>query len=233
MATKNIASTVQRMLTWLIGSLGVLLALKFLPAWLRFAVYGGAVLMLIVYLSLYAIVAKHAYYLLAHPPTQKADAALILGNKSNLNGAPNPCLTGRVDAGLALAQAGLVSTLVMTGSRDDEDGAIEALAMEQYALANGFKGRILLESRSSSTQENFAFSAPILRNHQVKSVIVVSEPYHMWRAQKLVEAGHLGQEFEVTYAAAPSQCWTSWGMLFKGAFREPLAIVNNYAKGYF
>lgn len=233
MAIKKLVSPIQQAFSWVVGGLGILFALRFLPAWLRFAVYGSAVLLLIVYFSLYAIVARHAYDLLAHPPTQKADAALILGNKSYLNGAPNPCLTGRVDAGLALAQAGLVSTLVMSGGKDDEDGAIEALTMEQYALANAFKGRILLESRSSSTQENFAFSAPIMLNSQIKSVIVVSEPYHMWRAQKLVQAGHLGQDFEVFYAAAASQCWTDWGMLFKGAFREPLAIINNYAKGYF
>jgi hypothetical protein len=24
-----------------------------------------------------------------------------------------------------------------------------------------------------------------------------------------------------------------WGMLFKGALREPIAIINNYSKGYF
>ncbi|MGB2832347.1 MAG: YdcF family protein [Methylotenera sp.] len=209
------------------------ISLGFFPRWLQRTIYACAILLIFTYTSLYGIVALYAYTLLEHPPTRKADAALILGNRAYVNGALNPCLTGRVDAGLALAQQVLVTTLVMTGGPDDEDGAIEAQAMEAYALSKGFKGRMLLELRSSSTQENFAFSAPILKEAKIKSVIVVSEPYHMWRVEKLVSVGHLGHEFEVSYAAAPSQCWTNWGMLFKGALREPLAIINNYAKGYF
>lgn len=210
-----------------------LLALRFFPRWLRSILHSTFVLGISIYGILYGIVGISAYQFLAKPPMQKADAALILGNRTFLNGEPNPCLTGRVDEGVRLAKLGLVSTLAMTGGRDYEDNAIEALEMEKYAKFQGFTGQILLEARSSSTQENFAFSRPILEAANVKSVIIVTEPYHLWRAKKMVEAGHLGQNFTVTYAAAPSQCWVKWGMVFKGALREPLAIINNYAKGYF
>jgi len=185
------------------------------------------------YLILFVIVGLHAHDLLKHPRTPRSDAALVLGNRAYLDGALNPCLTGRVDEGLLLAQQGLVATLAMTGGRDHEDNRIEAEVMAAYAKNKGYKGPILLESRSSSTQENLEFSAPILKAADIKSVIIVSEPYHLWRAEKLVTAGHLGHDFNVSYAAAPSQCWATWGMLFKGALREPLAIINNYAKGYF
>jgi len=188
---------------------------------------------LVTYLALFAVVGMHARNQLKHPFTPKSDAALILGNRAYLNGALNPCLTGRVDEGLLLAQQGLVTTLAMTGGRDHEDNRIEAEVMAAYAKNKGYKGPVLLESRSSSTQENLVFSAPILKAAGVKSVIIVSEPYHLWRVEKLVAAGHLGHDFNVSYAAAPSQCWATWGMLFKGALREPLAIINNYAKGYF
>ncbi len=224
------------LLHWLNCGLALIhkcIALSFLPPKLRKIIYGLILLGLAIYLTLYAIIAKHAYQVLANPPTQNADAALILGNRAYINGAPNPCLTGRVDEGVRLAKLGLVQTLVMTGGVDVEDGRIEALTMETHAKKLGFSGKILLESRSSSTQENFAFSRPILESINAKSVIIISEPYHLWRVQKLVEAGHLGQNFNVSYAAAPSFCWTKWGMRFKGALREPLAIVNNYAKGYF
>ncbi|HOY69968.1 MAG TPA: YdcF family protein [Methylotenera sp.] len=212
---------------------GKIFALKFLPRWLRLIVRTGFVLGIATYGVLYCIIAIHAYQFLANPPTQKADAALILGNRAYLNGAPNPCLTGRVDEGVRLAKQDLVKTLVMSGGVDVEDGRIEAVTMEAHAKKIGFNGAILLESRSSSTQENFAFSRPILESIHARNVIVISEPYHLWRVQKLVEAGHLGQDFTVSYAAAPSFCWTKWGMGFKGALREPLAIINNYAKGYY
>lgn len=192
-----------------------------------------AALFSIVYLGLFTVVGLHAQQLLSHPSTGKSDVALILGNSTYLHGAPNPCLTGRVDKGLTLANQGFVSTLAMTGGRDSKDYRIEAKFMATYARSQGYSGRILLESRSSSTKKNLEFSAPILKAAGIKSVIIVSEPYHLWRTQKLVQAGHLGHDFDVTYAPAESQCWSTWGMLFKGALREPLAIMNNYAKGYF
>jgi uncharacterized SAM-binding protein YcdF (DUF218 family) len=185
------------------------------------------------YLILLAIVGIHAKKLLSQPVTAKYDAALILGNRTYLNGAPNPCLIGRVDKGLLLAEQGVVATLAMTGGRDSEDFRIEGEFMAAYAKEKGYQGPILIEARSSSTKENLEFSAPILKAGNIKSVIIVSEPYHLWRTKKLVQASHLGQDFNVTYAAAPTACWTTWGMLFKGALREPLAIMNNYAKGYF
>lgn len=200
------------------------------------------------YLLLFAIVGLHARKLISQPAAENADTALILGNRTYIDGAPNLCLTGRVDKGLMLAKQRVVATLAMTGGRDDENHSIEAALMAAYAKEKGYKGTILLESRSRSTKENLEFSAPILRAANIKSVIIVSEPYHLWRAERLVNAGHFGkvfagkafvgqnfkdQGFKVSYAAAPSQCWTSWGMLHKGALREPLAIMHNYAKGYF
>jgi uncharacterized SAM-binding protein YcdF (DUF218 family) len=186
-----------------------------------------------IYLILFTIISLHAKKLLKNPVTIKSDAALILGNRTFLHGAPNPCLTGRVDKGLMLAEQGIVATLAMTGGRDNEDFRIEGYFMAAYAKEKGYKGPILIESRSRSTKENLEFSAPILEAANIKSVIIVSEPYHLWRTEKLVAAGHLRPDFDVSYAAAPSTCWTSWGMLHKGALREPLAIMHNYAKGYF
>lgn len=186
-----------------------------------------------IYLILFTIVSLHAKKLLTNPVTTKSDAALILGNRTYLHGAPNPCLTGRVDRGLILAKQGIVATLAMTGGRDDEDFRIEGDFMAAYAKEKGYKGRVLIESRSRSTKENLEFSAPILKSANIKSVVILSEPYHLWRTEKLVAAGHLGRGFDVTYTAAPTTCWTTWGMLHKGALREPLAIMHNYAKGYF
>ena len=214
-------------------SLGQILRLSFLPQWLRRSLYAFASAGALVYLSILITIGNYAKQLINNPPSQQADAALILGNRAYLHGKPNPCLTGRVDEGLLLAQQGLVSTLLMSGGLDYEDDRIEAVTMEAHARSKGFQGGILLESRSSSTLENLAFSRPILEAAGIKNIIVTSEPYHMWRVKKLVEAGHLGREINVNYAAAPTQCWVSWGMAFKGALREPLAIINNYAKGYF
>lgn len=185
------------------------------------------------YGAVWAMVWQHAAERLAHPPTQPADVALVLGNRAWLRGKPNPCLTGRVDTGVALAQAGTVQRLLLSGGVDREDGRIEAEVMAHHARAVGYAGPLQLEPVSSSTRQNLAMSRPLLQAAGVRSVIVVSEPYHLWRIERLARAAGFDRDFQVQYAAAPSSCWREWGMAFKGALREPFAIVNNAVHGYF
>jgi len=210
-----------------------LLSLKFPDHRLRHIIYFSITFVLMVYLSIYVLIAWHAYHLPDNSMPQKTDAALILGYRTYLNKKLNPCLTGRVDKGLSLAKQGVVSTLVMSGGHDGKNNAIEAEVMSAYARSKGFGGEILLESKSSSTLENLKFSAPILQAASIKHIIIVSEPYHLWRVEKLVTAGHLNRDLKVSYSGAPSECWTTWGVLSRGALREPFAVIHNYANGYF
>jgi uncharacterized SAM-binding protein YcdF (DUF218 family) len=190
-------------------------------------------ILLLGYALVWAAIGWRARDLLTHPPTRQADVALVLGNRAWLRGKPNPCLTGRVDAGVALVQGGTARRLLMSGGVDREDGRIEAEVMENHARQIGHAGAIEREPLSSSTRENLAMSRTLLQAAGVRSVVVVSEPYHLWRVQRLAEASGFAREFDVQYAAAPSACWRNWGMLFKGALREPLAIINNAIHGYF
>jgi uncharacterized SAM-binding protein YcdF (DUF218 family) len=185
------------------------------------------------YAAVWATVWRHAADRLAGPPTQPAEVAMVLGNRAWLRGKPNPCLTGRVDTAVQLAQAGLVQRLLMSGGVDREDGRIEAEVMERHARSVGYAGPLQLEPVSSSTRQNLAMSRELLQAAGVRSVVVVSEPYHLWRIERLARASGFDRDFQVQYAAAPTSCWRTWGMVFKGALREPLAIVNNAVHGYF
>jgi uncharacterized SAM-binding protein YcdF (DUF218 family) len=202
------------------------------PRWLRrpwqVALCGGV----LVYAAIAAVIWQRADELLDNPPQRPADAALILGSRAYLDGKPNPCLTGRVDTAIALAQAGHVKQLVFTGGVDSEDGRIEAEVMQQHAQAAGYAGPMQMEPASTSTRLNLSLSRPLLQAAGVRSVIIVSEPFHLWRVERLVRMSGFDQAFDVQYAAAPTSCWRRWGMLFKGALREPAAIINNAAHGY-
>ncbi|MBT2302698.1 YdcF family protein [Variovorax paradoxus] len=194
--------------------------------------FGALGVLLLGYAAIAITIWLHALDLLGHPPQRAADAALILGNRAYRDGKPNPCLTGRVDTGISLAKEGRVRQLVLSGGIDREDGRIEAEVMQQHARDAGYTGTLLLEPVSSTTRENLSMSRAVLQAAGVKSVIIVSEPYHLWRVERLARAAGFDRLFELQYAAAPTSCWRRWGMLFKGALREPLAIVNNAANGY-
>ncbi|MES1264518.1 MAG: YdcF family protein, partial [Variovorax sp.] len=110
---------------------------------LRRAVWGVLAILLAGYAAIHLMVWRHALTRLADPPPRPADAALVLGNRASWEGKPNPCLTGRVDAGVALAKQGLVRALVMSGGVDKEDGRVEAEVMRAYARRSGYAGPLL------------------------------------------------------------------------------------------
>lgn len=114
--------------------------------------------------------------------THSADAALVLGFALDPSGHPRPGLVARVDRAAALYRSGLVRRVVLSGGAPVA-GVREADAMRALALARGVPDEaIVREARSTSTIENFAFSAPILRSIGARRVLVVTEPYHMPRS---------------------------------------------------
>lgn len=203
---------------------------------LRRVVMCGLLLGVLVYLGIYAMVAVQAYAFIAQPlpEAQKTSppVVLVLGNRAFLNGKPNPCLIGRVDKGLEVLRVLKGSNLVVSGGQDLEDGQFESQVMADHAVASGFAGTVVQERESTSTHENLRFSAPLLNTVGTKTVVIVTEPYHLWRTRLMVQSQGLDKQFEVHYAAAQSPCWQSWGMLYRGSLREPLAVGKSFLQGY-
>jgi uncharacterized SAM-binding protein YcdF (DUF218 family) len=158
-----------------------------------------------------------------------SDAVIVLGARVNYNNSLNPCLVARVEHGAKLVRDGLAKFLIVSGGVDIEDGASEAKAMREIALAAGISSeQIMLEPRATSTFENLEFSKAILEARKLKSVIVVTEPYHMPRAAMI--ARKLGLDFSSS-PAPESACWSRWKHVSRFFLREPFAVLENWLKG--
>jgi uncharacterized SAM-binding protein YcdF (DUF218 family) len=82
--------------------------------------------------------------------------------------------------------------------------------------AAGFAGPMVLESASTSTRLNLSLSRPLLLAAGVRRVVIVSEPYHLWRIERLVRMSGFDQSFDVQYAAAATSCWRALGHVVQG-----------------
>lgn len=204
---------------------------------LGLAAKGGLLLGAALYIGIYTVIAVQAHEFIAQPlpalPGYQHPTALVLGNRALIDGAPNPCLIGRVDKGLEVLRFLNGSTLVVSGGLDREDMQFESQVMADHAVATGFTGTVVQERQSTSTYENLKYSTPLLQAAGSKRVVIVTEPYHLWRTRLMVQAQGLDKQFEVHYAAAQSACWRTYGMLFKGSLREPLAVGKSFLQGYF
>jgi uncharacterized SAM-binding protein YcdF (DUF218 family) len=139
--------------------------------------------------------------------TAPGDAALVLGYALDPTGQPQPSLVARIDHAADLHRRGLVAHLIVSGGAA-RAGVREADAMRELLVARGVPDQaILLESRARSTEENFACAAPILRQLAARRVLLVTEPWHMARAQLQSRPYLAGLELRRSPATSPA--WRS------------------------
>lgn len=114
-----------------------------------------------------------------------ADAILILGARVWDNGQPSGILKDRINTGVDLYNAGASDRLLMSGDHGQDDYD-EVNAMKDYALEKGVPGEtIFLDHAGFSTYESLYRARNIF---QVKTVLIVTQEYHLYRALYIARA---------------------------------------------
>lgn len=115
---------------------------------------------------------------------RKADAIVVLGAGVGPDGKAGKGLERRVLHAVRLYKKGFAPHIIMTGGVGTYPPA-EAEVAARLAMQKGVpRGAIVLENKSTSTWENAAFAAAICKKHGWKNVLIVSDPFHLWRAQR-------------------------------------------------
>lgn len=115
--------------------------------------------------------------------TRKADAIVILGAHVRSDGQPGLGLKMRTNHALQLYKKGYAKKIICTGGRGTYPPP-EAEAAARVLRQRGVPpSDILLENQSTSTWENAAYASEICRAKGYKNVIIVSDPFHLWRAE--------------------------------------------------
>ena len=118
---------------------------------------------------------------------RKADAALVLG-AAVWDDKPSPVFEERIKHGITLYKDGYVDKLVFTGGIGENATYSESSIAKQYAIENAVPLEdILIEEQSKITQENIAYAASIIKENNISTVIIVSDPLHMKRAMLLAK----------------------------------------------
>lgn len=113
-----------------------------------------------------------------------AQAIVILGARVTAKGLPGDSLTARTLHAVQLYRQHLAPKIICTGGVGDHPPA-EAVAAAELAKAQDVPAAdLLLETTSTSTMENVRNAVAICRQQGWTRVIVVSDPYHLWRARR-------------------------------------------------
>jgi len=117
----------------------------------------------------------------------KADAAIVLGAAA-WDEEPSPVFEERIKHGIWLYKNGFADKLIFTGGTGKNANYSESSIAREYALENFIPSKdILIEERSTITQENLLYASEIVRENNFSKVIIVSDPLHMKRAMLLAK----------------------------------------------
>jgi len=114
-----------------------------------------------------------------------ADAILVLGARVWDNGQPSGILKDRINTGVALYESGASDRLLMSGDHGQEDYD-EVNAMKDYAIESGVASEVIfMDHAGFSTYESVYRARDIF---QIKTVVIVSQKYHLYRALYIARA---------------------------------------------
>src|SRR5215211_3367348 len=146
------------------------------PPLVRLALAGLGLLLLVWLASLGAVLAWER-----HDQSRPAGAIVVLGAAQYV-GRPSPVLRARLDHAIALWKRRVAPVLIVTGGRGEGDTTTEAAVSQRYARQRGVPAAaILLETEGRTTSQSMAGVALLMGGQHRKDVVLVSDPFHMFR----------------------------------------------------
>ena len=192
------------------------------PKWLRGLVCLLAAVCLTVVLVTLGKMARAAAQ---RPVDGTPCTVVVLGCQVFPDGHPSLVLRGRIQAAYDYLSAHPDAVCVASGGMDDSEPITEAQCIRDTLVSMGIDpGRIYMEDRSRSTEENLAFSAEIIRaNGLPADVAIASDNFHQLRGAIWAERSGL-----TPYAIG---CASPWFLTAGYWTRETAALLYMVVTG--
>ena len=117
----------------------------------------------------------------------KADVILVLG-AAEYSGRPSPVLRARLDHALELYNRKFASRVMTTGGAGGDPLFTEGGVGRTYLMSMGVPGEsIIVENEGATTVQSTAMAGEIMRRMGLRSVIVVSDGYHIFRVKRMLQ----------------------------------------------
>ncbi|WP_324276918.1 YdcF family protein [Blastococcus brunescens] len=157
-----------------------------------------------------------------------SDAIVVLGS-AQYNGVPSSIFEARLEHAIALYEEGVAPVIVTVGGRAEGDEFTEAEAGREY-LANGGVSRdaLLAVEEGVDTLESMRVVATAFGEHGWTSAVVVTDPWHAMRAERMAEDQGIDAESSPTRQGPAVQ---TRGTQFRYILRETAAYLLYRATG--
>jgi uncharacterized SAM-binding protein YcdF (DUF218 family) len=118
---------------------------------------------------------------------RSADVILVLG-AAEYRGRPSQVLRARLDHALELYLLKLAPRILTTGGAGGDPVFTEGGVGRSYLIGHGVPAEaIIVENEGETTVESTAMAGEIMRRMGLRSVIVVSDGYHIYRVKRMLQ----------------------------------------------
>ena len=119
---------------------------------------------------------------------RSADVIIVFG-AAEYAGRPSPVFRARLDHALALYKQNLATTVITTGGMAWDPTYSEGGVGRDYLANKGIGDtHLIAETWSDNTAESAERVAKIMRTNGFRTCIAVSDPYHLFRIKRMMEA---------------------------------------------
>lgn len=181
--------------------------------WILTTVISVLIASICVYLGFYS---SSAQYNLGGSPT-----IVVMGCQVK-NGMPSLTLANRLEEAYKQLEKYPNSVCVVTGGLSSGEPMSEAEVMYNYLAEKGIdKNRIIMEDKSTSTDENIKFTSEIIKDMNLsKDIIITTDNYHQFRSAQYAK------RYNLNPYSAPSK--SLYGIAGSYYIRELFAMVKFY-----
>lgn len=156
---------------------------------------------------------------------QNVDAIVILGS-AEYAGKPSPVFKARLDHGADLYKEGYAPSIIVAGGQDEDETYSEAGVGKAYLVKQKKipQEKIIAEEYSLTTVQNISRLKDHAQAQGLKKVLLVSDPFHMFRAKWLAKKWGIEVYTSPTQTSPISE--NHW-LEFKFVMREAVAFTGH------
>lgn len=127
-----------------------------------------------------------------------SDVAIVLG-AAVWDGEVSPVYRERINHAISLYEDGFVDYIILTGGFGEGSYKSDSQVAKEYALSQGIpEERLLIEEKSTITEENLEFSKEVMEENDLETAIIVSDPLHMKRSMLIAK------DYNITALSSPT-----------------------------
>ena len=153
---------------------------------------------------------------------ERADAIVVLG-AAQYNGRPSPVFRGRLEHASLLWREDRAKLVLVLGSNQPGDISTEGEAGRDYLISNGVPASDVVSIPQGHTSyESLEAAATYLRAKNLRSVFLVSDPWHNARVKRMASDLGLDAHASATWTSA----YQSHGTRLAGYVRETFAYLE-------